>query len=208
VLRPKVEADQRLADREQERGHGRTDPDVAPADANARDDLVDHRERHRHEGEADDEVEQLGDDGPAADERRRELAEGGDGGAGDEREDEQEADAEHHAEGQQARADERPETAAAGAPRRTPDAVERVLQLAEDRDRAEAEQDGADDRPERALRRVRRRSSAAPAPRPRPDRPSGRAARRRCGLARASAPKTRPAIEMTMSSSGASENSV
>ena len=149
-----VQADQRLADREQQRRHGGADPDVAPADANARNDLVDHREGHRHEHEAENEIEQLGERGPAAEPRRRELAERGDRGARHQREDEQEADAEHHPEREQAGANECPESAAAGPAGCAPDAVERVLQLAEDRDRADAEEDHADDGAEHALRRL------------------------------------------------------
>ena len=140
-----VQADQELADREQQRGDDRAEPDVVPLHVHARHELVDHREDERRQAEADDEVDDLQQHLPAAERRPPPLAERRDRGAEDERDHQQEGEAEDHAEREQARAQQRPE-AALLARRRAPDAVERVLQLAEHRGRAEHEQGDADDR--------------------------------------------------------------
>ena len=143
-----IQSDEELADGEERRGHRGTDPDVVPADVHPRDVLVDEREEHRREAKAEDDFEQVGDDLR----RAPPLAERGDRCAENERHGEQERDAEHHAEGQQTRAQEVPPAFAFLARRRSPDAVERVLQLAENGRRTEKQSQHADDGGDHALR--------------------------------------------------------
>ena len=148
-----VKADQQLADGKK---HGRdagADPDVVPGHVHARDEFVDQREKHGGEAEAQHDFEQVGDDFRGA----PPFAQGRDRRAEDQRYGEQKRDAEDHAERKQPRAQQVPPALALLTCGRTPDAVERVLQLAEYRHRAKEQSNDADDCGDSALRRTIRR---------------------------------------------------
>ncbi len=149
-----VQADQELADGEEHGGDERAEQHVVPAHRHARHQLVDHREHDGGEQEADRQVDHLGQHFPVAERAAPPFAERRDDGTEHQRDHEQEGDAEDHAERQQPRAQQVPPAGRALAHRGAPDAVERVLQLAEHRGRADQQQRHAEGRAGDAVRRL------------------------------------------------------
>jgi hypothetical protein len=189
-----------------QRRHRGADPDVVPLDLHARHDLVDHREDGRHEREADAKLTTCSRTSQPPKSGAHHPAERGQRGADDQRRDQQEADAEDHPEREEAGAQQVPEPGAL-ARRRPPDAVEGVLQLAEHGRRADQQHDNPEQRRENPLARLvdaleqtfDRLRGIGPIKPWSCETISPRAA---------SSPNTRPAIEMTISSSGATEKTV
>src|SRR5262245_52544192 len=141
---PEIGADEILAEREQCRGDHGPEPDVAPGDVRIGQDLEDHREEHCDDGQREERIDGVEHELVVADARPGRLAERRESGAGHQRDQEQEPDAEHHGQRQQPLLEEAPRRA----PHRArvearldlPDAIEGRLELHEHRGGADEQQ--------------------------------------------------------------------
>jgi hypothetical protein len=136
-----------LTDGEHHAGEHRAQPNVPPVHLHVGQELEDHPEEHRGEGEEHRLVEQLA---PALIALPPQLAHGVQRHAGEQRDEQQKADAQHHRQREHARAEES-EDARDLQLGRLPDDVERFLQRGEDAGGAEERGHGSQDRRQGAL---------------------------------------------------------